>query len=663
MIGTHDDLLEYRTHYRWAVILIVVAFVVLTVRLFQLQILEGDRYEALATISHVVKDRIVPPRGTIRDRNGTVLAVDVEIADLTMVPHYVKDPEGETARMVELGVLTVEDADGIVTRIAEARKDRRRFHRLTAKRNLVGSRCPGDLTPLSFDQQGGRMVCPRCGEAFVDQRAVVQTHLHELPGFSLHARMIRHYPMRDLAMHAIGYVNEVNADEVAADRDRFRPGDVIGRSGVEGALDEALRGVPGLDVFVRMAGGNRLRPEELPEQFGDLASHPPARGSDVMLSLDTAMQQAAIAALSPYRSGAVVAMNVQTGEILAMASHPTEAIGPRLRTQQPEPADPPDPVFAPMVNKAVTAYPPGSTFKVVTALAGLIEGAVADTTEVDCPGFYEYRNHRFNCFKRSGHGSVTLVPALAQSCDTYFYMLGDLLGIDTLAHYARDWFGMGERTGVEVFEQAGVMPTEAWYRARGRRFQPGFAINTSVGQGDVKVTPLAMARAYAALVNGGRLLRPRLVRWVGPPEDAPRTVAPEVLRDLDLPPEFVDLVLEGLHGAVNSPEGTAAKQAIPDLPFGGKTGTAQAPERRADVPDDIARWLLQDHAWFVGYAPARRPGVVVAAFIEHGGFGGTEAAPVVRKVIEAYYAEHAEDFADLWEGFRDEEPLEVIRAP
>ncbi len=663
MIGTHDELLEYRTHYRWSIILIVAVFTALTLRLFQVQVMDGDRYEALATISHVVRERIVPPRGTIRDRNGIVLAVDVEVADLTMVPHYVKDPEGETARMVELGVLTPEDADRIVERILDAKKGRKRFHRLVAHRNLVGSRCPDDLTALSFDQQEGRMVCSRCGQTFIDQRAVVQTHLHELPGFSLTARMVRHYPLRDVAMHAIGYVNEVNAKEVAANRDRFRPGDVVGRSGIERSMDEELRGEPGLDVYVRMAGGKRVRPEELPEEFKGLQSRPPVRGRDVTLNLDATLQQAAIKAISRHRSGAVVALDIHTGEVLVLASHPTTAVGPRLRTAATAAMEPPDPVFAPMVNKAVTAYPPGSTFKIITAIAGLVEGAIAEQTEVDCPGYYEFRKHRFNCFKRSGHGALSLVPAIAQSCDTYFYLLGDLLGIDTLAHYARDWFGLGEHTGIEIFEQTGVIPTEAWYRASGRRFQPGFAINTSVGQGDVKVTPLAMARAYAALVNGGRLLRPRLVRWVGPPEDAPQSVAPEVLRELDLPQEFADLVIQGLYGAVNSPEGTAASQAIHDLPFAGKTGTAQAPERRKDVSNDVARWLLQDHAWFVGIAPARRPGIAVAAFVEHGGFGGAEAAPVVRKVIDAYYAEHAEEFADIWEGFSDEEPLEVIEEP
>ncbi len=204
------------------------------------------------------------------------------------------------------------------------------------------------------------------------------------------------------------------------------------------------------------------------------------------------------------------------------------------------------------------------------------------------------------------------------------------------------------------------MPTEDWYFKKGRRFQPGFAINAAVGQGDVKVSPLAMARAYAVLVNGGRLLRPKLVQWTGPLDQKPQTVTPDVMREIDLTPEFVELVMKGLWGAVNTPEGTASASAINDLPFAGKTGTAQAPEVRKGVEPEVARWLKEDHAWFIGYAPAARPQIVVAAFAEHGGFGGAVAAPIAKRVIEAYYRIHADEFVDLWEGLDKAGPLEII---
>jgi len=660
MLGTQGELLEYHTHYRWATIIVVVVFLILLARLFYVQVIEGERYEGLALISHVVKHRIVPARGAIRDRNGTVLATDVEVADLTMVPQYVKDPKATTGRMVELGVLTQDEADKIVRQIEEAKKGKKKFHRLVAYKNLVGNRCPEDLTALSFDRNSGLMVCPVCGAEYMDQKAVIQSHLHELQGFSIQSRMVRHYPMRSAFVHALGFVNEVNAEEVAAHPKAYRPGDLIGRTGIEGALDADLRGKPGLDSFVRMAGGARMRPEELPEMFKDLQSYPPEPGTDITLSVDLNLQQVALAALSRHRSGAVVVMDVHTGEVLVMASHPSLPVGPRLHAVTGSAARDIEVAYAPMVNKAVSAYPPGSTFKPMTVVGGFVENIFDYDTVVNCPGHFDYRGRRFHCYKRTGHGDMSLIPSLAQSCDTYYYQLGEIMGIDLIAHYAKDWFGIGEKTGVEIYEQSGVMPTESWYREKGVSFQPGFAINSSVGQGDVRATPLGMARAYAALVNGGLVLKPKLVRWKGPHDLAHDKVQPEIIRRLDIPEQLVQAMMAGMYDAVNNEQGTAFKSAIPDLPYAGKTGTAQARERRPDVSNDVAAWLLQDHAWFVAYAPAKRPQVVVSVFVEHGGFGGAEAAPVAKKVIEAYYAEHSDEFADLWEGFKEQDALEVI---
>jgi penicillin-binding protein 2 len=660
--GLHDDLIEYRTHFRWAAIVVVAAFAVLAFRLFFLQVVEGDRYEALATVSHVVRDRVAPSRGDIRDRNGEVLATDIEVADLTVVPQYVRDLDREIDRLVGLGVLDADEGASIRGLIVDAKAGKKRFQRLVAHRHLVSTRCPHDLVAMTFDGRRGKLVCSRCGRAFIDERAVVQAHLHELPGFSIRTRTVRHYPARQLTAHAVGTVNEVTAAEVERSSGRLRPADTIGRSGVERALDETLRGVPGEDVYVRGAGGQRLAPQDLPDPFRDLTSTPPTRGRDVTLTIDLGLQKAAAAALKSVASGAVVALDAETGEVLAMASAPSfdpEPVPARVGDADAKPADP---VYAPQMNKAVSAYACGSTFKVITAIAALMEGLIAEDSETFCPGFYEYRGRKFKCFRRYGHGKMKLVPALAESCDTYFYQLGDFLGLDNLAHWARDVFGLGERTGVELAEDPGLVPTERWYRRHRFGFQPGYAINTAVGQGDVRVTPLAMARAYAAVVNGGRLLRPRLVAATQSPGGGPMVeTAPEVQRVIDIPDDYLDVVKAGMYGAVNSEKGTAHTAEIEELPFAGKTGTAQARERRPGASDEVAAWLLQDHAWFVSYAPAKRPKVVVAAFVEHGGFGGAVAAPIVRSVLETYYAEHADEFADLWRGLDDDEKLEIVK--
>lgn len=656
MRGLHDELIEYRTHFRWGILVIVTLFLALALRFFHLQIVEGERYEALATVSHVVKDRIQPVRGTLRDRNGEILAVDVEGSDLFMVPQYVKEPERELARLVELKVLDRDEAAAVASQIETAKTTQKRFHRLIAKKGLVSSRCPDDRSVLTFDSASGLLVCPKCGQSYVDQKAVIQTHLHELPGFSLRSRTVRHYPQQPLTAHVIGFVNEVNRAEVDRSSGQLRQGDQIGRTGIERAMDDVLRGKTGEDVYVRSAGGRRIDPRELPPPYNELESSVPTPGRDVLLSIDLDLQRAAVEALAPFVSGAVVALDPQTGQVLAMASAPTFAT--QSGTGQ---AKTPDPILAPQMNKAVNPFPPGSTFKMITAIGALSEGLVADETEMFCPGYYEFRGHRFRCFKRAGHGTVDLVRSIAESCDVYYYILGEQLGIDNLVHYARDVFGLGEKTGIEIAENPGLIPSERWYRRHRFGFQPGFALNTSVGQGDVRITPLALARAYAALVNGGRLLRPRLVAAIKDPATGkyePTEV--EVQRVLDIPQDHVETVMAGMFGAVNNEQGTAAATAYPELPFAGKTGTAQARESRPGASPAVASWLLQDHAWFAGYAPASRPSIVVVAFIEHGGFGGAVAAPVVRKVIERFYADNADRFADLWKGLDDDPMMEPI---
>ncbi len=656
------ELVEYRTQVRWSLIIVVVAILVLVGRVFTIQVVHGERLETLARVSHVVRERIPAPRGTIRDRNGEILAVDVEVSDLMMVPRYVKDARGEVALLQDLGILDATQADNLVRRIEETRLGPQGFQVLLARPNLTGALCPFDQARMTFDAARGRLVCTACGREFQDQRAIVQSRLHELPGFSIRTRSVRHYPARDLTAHVVGFVGEVGPGDIRRSEGRLRPGDWVGRSGVERVLDDVLRGTPGENVFVRGAGGERLDPKGLPAPFNELSSSAPITGRDVTLTLDLSLQRAARDALSRHRSGAVVVMDVTTGEVLALYSHPSFDPEPAALRASVPPVTQADQVLSPMVNKAVTAYPPGSVFKMVTAVAALLEGQADAKTRIECRGVIEYRRHPFRCHKRSGHGEVGLVEALATSCDIYFYVLADTLGLDTLAHYARDFFGLGEFTGIEIPERRGVVPTTHWYGRQGRpAYLPGFALNVSVGQGDVRVTPLALARAYAALVNGGRLLRPRLVHAVvDPATGAEQAQTTEVMRLLDLPPGAMRLVMEGLHDAVNTEDGTAYTARIEGLPFAGKTGTAQAPETRPGADERIAAWLKADHAWFVGYAPSRRPRIVVVAFVEHGGFGGQVAAPVARQVIEAYYADHADEFADLWEDFDRDPILEVV---
>lgn len=663
MVYKFGDMIEYHTQVRWSILVVVLALVVLGARLFFIQVVEGERLETLARISHVVRERVPAYRGTIRDRNGEVLAVDVDVADLMVVPRYVKDVAEELRILQDLGIIGEAEAERLRSRIEEAKKTSEGFQLLLARPNLSGTLCPFDQNKMTFDPSRGLLVCTTCGRQFPDQRAMVQSRLHDLPGFSLRTRTVRHYPARELTAHAVGFVGEVSPSEVERSEGRLRPGDWIGRAGIEKALDAVLRGTPGENVFVRGAGGERLDPASLPPPFSELQSYPAVNGKDVTLTIDLALQSVARDAMAPYRSGAVVMMDVETGEVLVLYSHPSFDPEPPVLRPNPEKQETTNEIFSPMLNKTVTAYAPGSVMKMITAVAALSQGVADAKTKVFCGGSMDYKGRIYKCHKRSGHGEIGIVEALAASCDIFFYTIGDMLGLDNIAHYARDYFGLGEYTGIEISERRGLVPTMRWYAKKGRgQFMPGFTLNVAVGQGDLHVTPLAIARAYAALVNGGRLLRPYLVRSVKDQVTGlETTTSPKVVRYLDLPPTVVELVMSGLHGAVNSESGTAFASRIEALPFAGKTGTAQAAETRPDADEKISAWLKEDHAWFVGYAPSSRPRIVVVVFVEHGGFGGQVAAPVARKLIEAYYSEHAEDFADLWRDFDGEPVLEIIR--
>lgn len=661
MEGLPTDQVGYTTHLRWAFVIIGTCFLVLAGRLFYLQVLYGNRFEALARVSHVAHKRLQPVRGRITDRNGIVLATQVQVSDLMVAPRYVDGPNQEIARLLGLGILTKKEADALLRKVLRLRRSKQGFGYKVAKGWLVSNRCPHDLGRMVYDKESRKMVCPVCGRSYVNEKAVVEAHLHELPGFSIRERLVRYYPSGRLAAHVVGFVGEVSREEIERSAGRFRPGDVVGRTGIEKAFDKFLRGKAGEEVFVRMADGKRLETSSLPPPFDQLKSTLPVNGGDLKLSIDIHLQKVAAGAMRQHRSGAIVVMDAHTGEVLVLYSHPSFDPTPvALKSRESEPQNP---ALSPYLNKAVTAYPPGSVFKVVTALAGLNEGTITPDFTVDCTGRMQYKGRYFRCYKRSGHGPVALREAIAVSCDIYFYVLADMLGLDVIAHYARDYFGLGEYTGIEIGKRRGLIPTVRWYRRHSESgFQPGNALNVAVGQGDVKVTVLQVARALAALVNGGKLLRPVLVLEKAFPDGrVQKTHLPQVLRHWDVNQRLMEIIESGLFDAVNTDGGTAYDARIAELPFAGKTGTAQAPESRPGVTRQRDKqWLRQDHAWFAGYAPAERPRIVVVVMVEHGGAGGAVAAPVARHVIRAYYADHAEEFADLFRGIESVPPLEVL---
>lgn len=627
---------EYKGRFKIAVVIVIAGYLLLAGRLAYLQIIRGDYYRKLTSINHVSTKQIPSLRGVIRDRYGEILATDIPIFDLFVVPKYVKEPEKEVKLLKDLGILSAKKSTELLKKIVNA-KGFKAFRQIPVKRKLVGQNCPFDGNHLVM-LDTGFMRCPKCKRTFKDEFSIVTANHNKLPGFSIHTRTLRFYPKAGLTAHVVGYVNEVNKKDLKRLGKIYRKGDLIGRTGVEKDFEKKLRGSPGTRVFVRTAGGRRLDPSTLPAPFNTYKDRPSVPGDDITLTIDWDLTRAAAKAMRFHYSGAVVAMDIHTGEILVLYSKPK--FNPNLgvfgvrKTKKFDPN-----LYSPMVDKALMAYAPGSTFKLVTSVAALTEGVIDPDTDMFCKGYYMYRGHRFLGDAKYGHGKVDMFRAIEVSCNVYFYQLGEALGMDTLAHYARDYFGFGQHTGIKIHEHTGLVPTVRWHnRHSPSGFLPGFTLNAAVGQGVVKVTPLQLARAYSGFLNDGRLMRAILVKKITTHNGKVIFNAkPEVQRYLALPDIVVATVMRGFYLVVNGNEGTARRSAIRGMPFAGKTGTAQAREWRAGGGKTFQNWLKQDHAWFVGYAPASNPGIVVVAFVEHGGSGAKAAAPVVKHVIEAYY--------------------------
>jgi penicillin-binding protein 2 len=448
-----------------------------------------------------------------------------------------------------------------------------------------------------------------------------------------------------LAAHVLGYIGEIQAWQLEkrafAD---YQQGEVIGQAGIEGVQQEALRGrAGGVNQIVDVAG----------RVVGDIDKIDPVPGGSVQLTIDLDLQEAAEAAFVPEspeehaRIGAVVALDVHSGDVLAMASKPgfdpnafaggiDAAIWKQLTTDK----------WKPIQNRAISGqYPPGSTYKAIVAAAGLEAGVTDPGRRVFCPGWFRLGNRTYRCWKREGHGSVDLHKALVESCDVYFYTVGRDLGIDRLATFASG-FHLGHSTGITLpQEKSGLIPTSGWKERRFKEpWMAGETISASIGQGFNLVTPLQLAVAYGAIANGGTVVKPRLVLRVADSDgrlvDGP---PPESLGVVPVKREYLDLVRAALEGVVHEPHGTGARARVPGVRVAGKTGTAQVVglKHTEGIDEDEVAFELRDHAWFVGFAPAQAPEIVVAAVSEHGGHGGSAAGPIVQKVLARYFDKRA----------------------
>jgi penicillin-binding protein 2 len=452
----------------------------------------------------------------------------------------------------------------------------------------------------------------------------------DLPGIGLRVNPVRSYLNGGIASHLLGYVSEVNQEQLHQEGYRdFHPGDTVGQSGVERLFDSFVRGINGREEIEVDAQGRLVRLVNRLE---------PQSGFNLVVTLDKKLQMAAEKAFAGKR-GAVVAMDPRTGEILVWVSRPSYDPNHFAQRLSPESwrelvADP----THPLQNRPLQAqYPPGSIFKLVVMAAGLESGAVTPKTAFFCPGYFRLGRFTYDDWKEEGHGRQDLMDAIANSCNVYFYQAALKTGIGPIARVARE-FGLGQETGFGARDEAkGLVPTPAWKKKTlGTPWYPGDTVITGIGQGMILVTPLQVVTMVAAIANGGTLYRPWVVKrvesWGGEVVDA---YGPEVVRKIDLNPRVLKLLRQGMLRAVE--EGTGKSAQIPGVQVAGKTGTAQVVKKGTPASKEI-----KDHGWFLAFAPYEDPKIAIAVIAENAGFGSVAAAPVARAILEAAFSPRPE---------------------
>lgn len=570
----------------------------LTGRLYYLQILQKDKFSTLAEENRVNLRLIAPPRGQILDRSGAPLAVNQQNYRVVLLPEQVE----------KLGPLL----EGINAYVPLSETDRKRIER-------------------DFRANDGLNAVMVRDNLNWEQVAVISLHMPELPGVDIEVGEVRSYPYMEMTAHVAGYVGPISQNDKDNGRvDVAIPGFRIGKSGVERQYDLALRGEPG-DLQLEMNARGRV--------VRELARNEPVAGKDIKLTIDIGLQEFAQRRLAQEESAAAVVMDIYTGAVYALVSHPS--FDPNLFTYgigQQDWDKLNNDEHVPLLNKALDGvYAPGSTFKIVTALAALEGGLLNPKDSVFCPGFVDLGNHRFHCWKKGGHGHVSFVGAMAGSCDTFFYELGRKVGIDRIYETAKK-LGLGSRTGIDFpHERSGFVPSRAWKMAsRRQQWQQGETLITAIGQGYMLTTPMQLAMVGARIANGGYAVKPH----ISMPEKPLRLDQPNgPLIGFD--PKHLNLVMEAISAVVNQPIGTAYSARMMDekLTMAGKTGTAQVrritvAEREGGViSNEALPWKERDHALFVGVAPLSNPRYAASVVVEHGGSGAHVAAPIVRDIL------------------------------
>jgi penicillin-binding protein 2 len=615
----------------WA---IVASFVFLAGSFWFVQGVQADRYRGLSEANALRQIEIPAKRGLIMDRTGKILA-DNQAAYTLQVDRVVMRPL--------------------------LRADKERREKLIAFLSQV-LEFPAEEIVTRWDREAGRnpftRPFPLAEDLSMAQVAKIEAQSIAFPELNVVPVQRRNYPYGTMAAHVLGFIGEVNDKDLEQNKE-LKQGDLIGKRAIELMYDMYLRGRAGAEYWEYDAFGRRL------SEYTQ-ARREPIPGDNIYSTLDFELQRRAEQYfIENEMVGAAVALDPRNGEVLAMVSSP--AYDPNVYSKR----FPPDVwktiisnPFKIELNRAIQGlYSPGSVFKVVMAIAGLSDGAVNQHTSFGCSGSGVFHGRRFRCWKREGHGSVDVERALKVSCDIYFYQTGSRLGVDKINEYSRK-LTFGEISHIDLDgERAGLVPSVEWARTKqNRKWYPSETISVSIGQGPLIVTPLQVANMTAAVANGGKVYQPHVVRYVDRVQEDGSykrfQVPSRVLSEIELSPPALKAVRDGLWQVVNEQGGTGSNSRIEGLDVAGKTGSVQVIGYSGWIKASALPFKFRDHAWFAAYAPANNPQMVVVVFVEHGGAGGADAAPLAKLMFEGRFRR---DLASGKLDLSDPETLQQIK--
>lgn len=571
-----------------------VLLMALIVRLYYLQVYQGEKYKTLADENRISTRMLVPPRGMVYDRNGVVLATNEQNFQALIVAEQTPSVDEALEKFKKILPLSENEEK----RIRQDIKQHRKFVPIKLKDNLSW-----------------------------EEMSAIELNAPYLPGIAIDQGLNRYYPEGIYTAHFLGYVGAVSENDKKDDPLLMVPGFKIGKAGLEKTFEQQLRGKGGSLKLEVNAYGRVMK--EIEVNNGE-------EGETLNLTVDSRLQKFAQEAFGEH-SGAAVVLDVHSGEILAFVSAPS--FDPNLFTNGISYKDWNALLYHerhPLANKAVSGqYSPGSTFKIVVALAALEEGIINENTTFNCTGAMQLGNHRFHCWRHAGHGPQNVVDALKNSCDIFFYEVALKLGIEKIAAMARR-LGMGEKIGIGLDnEQSGIIPDKEWKRKRfGTPWQQGESVIAGIGQGYVTATPLQLATMLARVVNGGYAVKPTFIKQTLQEKGE--------IKKLPISKRSINIVKQGMFNVVNAERGTAARARfdINGAKMGGKTGTTQVrrismKERQSGIiKDEDLPWALRNHALFVGYAPHDNPKYAVAVVVEHGSSGSGVAAPIASAILQ-----------------------------